>query len=202
MDITGKNPIVIPEFPLRKGTIKNKMSSKFAEKIEDRHHNNSFKMDYLIISKNLNKILFVELKTDNNSIRKDQLDYLIAGVKTDFKELIDGVFELRDNSDKKRKYDYLLKYLDEEKLFDVKEKKVNDHIFKYPFEKKITFIIPKDKESLIRKFNNESEKNTYKLDEDYIITFDDIIKKISKYNDKLSIEFRKSLEDWKKDAGS
>jgi hypothetical protein len=86
---------VIPEFPIRVGTI---------------HHdidiNKSFKVDYF--AKASGKIILVELKTDEGSRRDKQDWYLERAKEVGLVELLDGVRKIYKATNSKKKYEYLL----------------------------------------------------------------------------------------------
>ena len=90
-------PQLIPEFPARVGTIYPQSGS-----------NRSFKIDYLALSEDGRKAVFVELKTDTLSRRSEQDDYLKAAKKAGLPDLLDGVLEIFRATSAKRKYYYLI----------------------------------------------------------------------------------------------
>jgi len=71
---------VIPEFPIRVGTIHHK------EEI-----NKSFKVDYLARASDGKSIIFVELKTDESSRRDKQDWYLERAKQVGMVELLEGI---------------------------------------------------------------------------------------------------------------
>ena len=74
---------MLPEFPIRKGTIGTKSDD-----------NRSDKIDYLIKVKDANRVMFVELKTDDSSRRSEQDSYLEMARQVGFNRLLDGVREI------------------------------------------------------------------------------------------------------------
>lgn len=93
---------VIPEFPLRIGTLKHNDS------------NLSYNVDYVAFAKDKSKAYLVELKTDMGSKRGEQDKYLCKARDIEFGCLVKGVRELakvRRPSNKRRKYFHLLHLL-------------------------------------------------------------------------------------------
>ncbi len=102
--------ILIPEFPL---------SRKLLYGATDRK---SKKVDYVLIDLDEAKILFIELKTDNNSKNEVQDNYLRKAIEYNFKEIVDGILEIFDKTKSKDKYLQLFKKLYGEPCSIVKEK--------------------------------------------------------------------------------
>ena len=67
---------IIPELPVRIGTIN-----------RDRDTNESIKTDYCVFTKS-NKVYLVELKTDDASIRPEQIKNYCESIKKGFEEII------------------------------------------------------------------------------------------------------------------
>ena len=96
--------VVIPEFPLRQGTL------------DSGDSNLSYNVDYVAFSKDKGTAYLVELKTDMDSKRPKQEEYLCKARKVPFSSLVEGVRELAKGSDKKQKYVHLLHRLSEAEL--------------------------------------------------------------------------------------
>ena len=96
---------VIPEFPLRIGTLypddinRNKRGAE---------NNQSVKVDFAAFNKNMGVVYLVELKTDVNSRNDTQDDYLKSAREIDFKTLIGDVKKIAWASNSKHKYGHLL----------------------------------------------------------------------------------------------
>ena len=90
-------PTIIPEFPVRIGSI-----------YPDDATNKSFKIDYLTLSQDARQAVFVELKTEGLSRRTEQDEYLIAAKDAGLEVLLDGLLEIFRASNSKRKYFHLL----------------------------------------------------------------------------------------------
>ena len=98
------DPVVIPEFPLRKGTLDS-----------DNDSNQSYNVDYVAFSKKKdrkrNTVFFVELKTNMSSIGGDQKTYLCKARKMGLRPLVDGIIEICKATDHRMKYAHLLHLL-------------------------------------------------------------------------------------------
>jgi hypothetical protein len=92
---------MIPEFPIRIGTINSQIDI-----------NKSYKVDYLIKLRNHNRVLFIELKTDSFSRRTKQDDYLIAAKEVGMYSLLNGLKNIYKATYSKNKYQHLLRELD------------------------------------------------------------------------------------------
>jgi hypothetical protein len=98
-------PSLIPEFPVRIGTIYPTIPS-----------NQSCKIDYLALDAAGRRAVFVELKTDSSSRREKQDKYLRAAKDIGLPALLDGVLKLVCASDHKHKYCCLLRLLEKHSL--------------------------------------------------------------------------------------
>ena len=101
-------PELVPEFPLRKGTVYPHLQSS-----EPLH------IDYLALSAAGDRCVLVELKTDNASRRNAQDQYLKAAQSCGLPRLIEGVSTLFCGSAHKRKYFALLRYLEQLGLLEI-----------------------------------------------------------------------------------
>lgn len=124
---------IIPEFPLRLGTIQPKHEgTAYADR--------SYKVDFLGIEDN-GKNYLIEFKTDNSSLRGKQNDYLVDAEKLGTQTLIDAAVRISKVSSYKEKYGHLISRMQEFGLLDSKLK----YTGKNPnFE--IIFIIPARKD--------------------------------------------------------
>lgn len=98
-------PVLIPEFPLRHGTLGTNVGSI--------GENQSVKVDYIAVSREDNKVFLVELKTAMSSRRTKQDEYLRVASAKSFKDLVNGVHQLSRASDQKKKYQHLLDGLEQ-----------------------------------------------------------------------------------------
>ena len=167
---------IIPEFPFRTGDIK----------INHRRPNKSYKIDYLAISEISKQIYLIELKTDSESIRQEQIEMMKKVSKYSCKKMTDGIIKIYNESKNaylkyKTKHQFLLEMLTKSDIGWV-EKKENDYIsICSDYEKKIVFIQPK----VIKEYTDIS-----------IITFEDIIKLLDSENDLLLERIKQSLKTW------
>jgi hypothetical protein len=174
---------LIPEFPVRIGTIYPEISS-----------DKSYKIDYVALSVNTSKAIFVELKTQGMSRRDKQDKYLIAAKKVGFPALLEGVLEIFRATNSKRKYFFLLEYLESMGLLQI------------PMQMKE--IISR---SILQGLNEASRniKITTHTTESFIIyvqpngkgkdiiSFEDFRTVVQKHTDLVSQRFAKSLIEWK-----
>lgn len=91
---------IIPEFPIRIGTIR-----------PENPINKSYKADYFILTEDPKYCVLIELKTDDTSRRDEQDDYLAAAQKVKLSALIDGVISIYHATEYKHKYDVLINEL-------------------------------------------------------------------------------------------
>ena len=103
------HPVVIPEFPLRKGTLNNNRS------------NQSYNVDYVAFSRDRRTAFLVELKTDMDSIVPEQETYLRDARGIGFGEFVRGVFDICEATEKASKYVHLLHLLARLKLVSISD---------------------------------------------------------------------------------
>ncbi len=158
---------VIPEFPIRVGTI---------------HHdidiNKSFKVDYLAKASDSKTIILVELKTDEGSRRDKQDWYLERAKEVGLAELLDGVRKIYKATNSKIKYEYLLGLL-QDLEFIVLDENGTFEISKVDYIIQIVYIQPNNPDG-----------------QDNVITFQEISEMIENHGDELSLRFSKSLLKW------
>ncbi|MHA2219407.1 MAG: hypothetical protein ACXACY_26140 [Candidatus Hodarchaeales archaeon] len=92
---------IIPEFPVRIGTIYPHIKT-----------NKSNKIDYIALSALADKAIFVELKTEGFSRRQKQDKYLLASQEVGLIRLLEGLIDIFRATQSKRKYFYLLLHLE------------------------------------------------------------------------------------------
>ncbi len=158
---------VIPEFPIRVGTIQ-----------PEDDFNKSFKVDYLAKAKDGRTILFVELKTDHSSRRGKQDWYLQRASQVGMIELLVGLRQICKVTRSRKKYRILLGLLQDMGLI------IMDNV--EAFE-----IVPADyniQVVYIQPNNPGGQEN--------VITFMEISQMIEKHGDELSLRFSKSLLKW------
>lgn len=113
------HPVVIPEFPLRKGTLSGKGSNG---------SNQSQKVDCVAFSEDLETAYFVELKTDMGSVREEQNKYLEEARNVGLQELVEGIVAICGETDKGAKYRHLLFLLFQLELVELPKLKEVDRI--------------------------------------------------------------------------
>jgi hypothetical protein len=157
---------IIPEFPIRVGTID--------PKNEDL--NRSFKVDYLVKVRQPNSVLFIELKTDKKSIEKKQDGYLQDAKNKKMPLLLEGLRSIYRATNARDKYRHLLKELEDATLI----KNVCD--CEFDVVRKNTPI------TVLRLQPTGNAKN--------IITFKQFADFVGTKEDELSRRFSKSLKEW------
>jgi len=158
--------LIIPELPIRIGSIYPKINI-----------NKSYKVDFYILLDG-GKNIFIEFKTDSNSRRNKQDEYLQAAKNVGMKKILEGIIEISKASKYKTKYSYLLnKLISHSLIFSAKDaskikvkKSIKDKI-------DILYIQPKSK--------NQNE-----------IGFDEIAEIMKNSNDKFYKHFSKILKSW------
>jgi hypothetical protein len=182
------NELVVPEFPVRIGTVD--PSRPDGDK--------SCKIDYLAISKDGAKAIFVELKTETRSRRTGQDDFLVLAEKADFADILKGVCDIFRVTTYKRKYCHLLNCLEKMSLIEIpprmKEimaRKNLNGITKASSDIKIT-----SRDARSRVLYIQPKKTTNEDGKDCLF-FDEFIKTVGKYEDPISKRFGKSLIEWK-----
>lgn len=162
---------IIPEFPVRVGTVAPNTKS---------NPNLSFKIDYVAVSNSKKTVYLVELKTDVGSRRDNQDWYLERSKTINIKALVDGVLLITKVTSSKKKYRYLLDLLSKVGWVDNSTYQNISH--DYTIE--IVYIQPTD-----LKIEKEEMNNS-------IITFGDIQKSLSAFDDGLTKRFLQSLKRW------
>jgi len=176
-------PELIPEFPVRIGTI-----------YPDAPRNNqSCKIDYVALSAARDKVVLVELKTETLSRRGKQDEYLLAAQKAGLRALLEGLLDIFRVTKSKRKYFCLLAYLERMGLLRLPERMkeimarptlrgVNEasrqiEIKADPAESIIVYVQP----------NGQG---------DNVIPFHDFAAVVRKHDDPMSQRFARSLLRW------
>jgi hypothetical protein len=159
---------ILPEFPVRYGDV-------HPEKDD---WNKSYRIDYVVVDRKQKKVLLIELKTDNNSLRKTQDQYLETAKFLNVPGLTRGFNRIMKASRSFKKYKiYLNELVELDWFFRVKQGlKVTDE--KYQIE--IIYIAP-DKS---------------KTGEKKCISFRMIAEILQKNEDEVSKRFAQSLLEW------
>jgi hypothetical protein len=123
---------VIPEFPLRKGTLDGGLSSR---------RNQSTKVDFFVHG-HQGENLLIEMKSDSGSGRDVQDQYLLQAQKVGMRGLVEGIRDITAASSFKKKYAFLKEHMMEFDLIDdgYSWKPSNDSV-------QILYILPNKKKS-------------------------------------------------------
>lgn len=107
---TEIHDVLIPEFPLRIGTLNDEKISEQKVSAGRRRPSpdQSYNVDYVAFAKDKSTAYLVELKTDMDSLREKQKTYLRAAQGKGLPRLIEGIRQLATKSRKKQKYVHLL----------------------------------------------------------------------------------------------
>jgi hypothetical protein len=102
---------IIPELPIRLATVKPQHeSTNYADR--------SYKVDFYAVDEN-SKDYLIEFKTDSGSRRIKQDDYLREAQQVGIKKVIEGIFKIYKASSYKRKYEHLIKKLNDFQKIDL-----------------------------------------------------------------------------------
>ena len=158
---------VIPEFPIRIGTIHPEVDI-----------NRSFKVDYLAKAKGSNKVILIELKTDDSSRRTKQDWYLERAKEVGIVKLLYGLREIYHATNSKKKYRCLLDKLRNIGLITL-EAGGEIGVVETEYDIQTVYIQPN---------NREKQKN--------VISFYEAAEIIERHGDELSQRFSMSLREW------
>ncbi len=176
------SPVIIPEFPVRIGTIYPHIDI-----------DKSYKVDYVCFSADMQTVIFVELKTEELSRRESQDKYLAASCKVGFASLLEGVIKIFQATAAKRKYFYLLNMLAQAGLLEIPTDMYtlirkdslqgisaaaeNIKILECPQQSTVIYIQP----------NGEGSD---------IISFHEFKSAVEQFSDPVSQRFTRSLDEW------
>ena len=172
------NPLLVPEFPIRKGLL---------------HRNNdnqSVKADYLALDAFSKRAFLVELKTDSASRRDDQDDNLGHAVDVGLKGLVEGVIDICGATDQRRKYVHLLHLLSRLDLIEY-----DDALF--PIKQGFSKALCRVKHKVEEKKEWPSLELVFVQPRNNTIGFEEFAKIISKGGpDDLRSTFARHLRTW------
>ena len=194
--------ILVPEFPLRKGTLL-KMAA------DEKGQNQSYRADYLALSRDLNQAFLIELKTDRDSSRQAQRLYLRNASRGGLNRLVKGLLDIFKATSSRRKYFCLLEKMEAIGLVTgldlMKQAMANqeriegfsgalDEIVVAKANPKVSLVCihPEDNPSRKKDKNGNSDENTF----DHWISFSKVIKVLEKHSDPFARRFAKSLREW------
>lgn len=160
---------IIPEFPLHRGTLGKNIAV-----------NKSYKIDYVVRFESCNEIRFVELKTDNSSVRKDQVRYLEDAVKMGLPKLLKGIEQLCGKTEAKGKYAHLQVCL-KTAFHDSSENDIETL-----YDVKIVYLLPREPDAETMGVLKEHE----------IFYFSDFANYVAQFADPISQRFAQSLREW------
>ena len=98
-----KTKAIIPELPIRLGSINRKYETKT-------YANRSYKVDFYIRTE-CGQNLFIEFKTDSGSRREKQDSYLERCQAAKMDSILEGILKIYEVTSYKKKYDHLLERL-------------------------------------------------------------------------------------------
>jgi hypothetical protein len=166
-------PEIVPEFPLRLGTL-----------YPGRGSNRSVKVDYLALSADGGEAILVELKTDGNSRRDKQDAELAAAREAGMPRLLEGVIEIFHATVAKGKYIQLLNRLGRLGLVEVQtdlcEKTANS------CEVKVTCLSSRLRIIYVQPTADGADT----------ISFDEFRAVVAAHGDPVSARFAVSLKEW------
>lgn len=160
---------LVPEFP-----------------IKQLDSNRSDKVDYLAATADGTKLVFVELKTDCNSTRTKQFEYLCRGAQKTQAELFDDLSTIRTASKARPKYDALIAATQAMGRPESCAKLIGEN---HP----VVLISPradfKDRDEAIALFETAGVPF-------HVVTFERFRETVLKHHDPLSLRFADSLDHW------
>jgi hypothetical protein len=160
--------MIIPDFPIRVGTVRPLTDS-----------NGSFKIDYFIKVRKPNKVILLKFRTNNKTSRPEKDWYLAEAKRKGIRQLLTGLKKIVAASSPKSQFDYLLERLECTGLIQLSGKG-DFRILDAECDITIIYVQPDSTPSL------------------NIITFTDIADFISEQRDDLSQRFARSLREWGK----
>ena len=178
--------LIIPEFPLKSAG-----------------SNKSTKVDYSLFAKDRSSVIFIELKTDNRSTRKEQVDYLFQAQKDGFQKILNGFKAIFAATNDFEKYFHLARKLEELgflKLPGNLQNKIFTTSPRHGLREIIGSIEVNRDDPDIKAFYLKPLEG--KKDEFPAIDFDFFANHVGLHQDELSRRFADSLRAWKERAGA
>lgn len=176
------NNRILPEFPVRIGAIQPGSDS-----------NQSFKIDYLGLSRDGKIAILVELKTEGRSRRDAQDRYLQAARAAGLPALVAGVLEIFRATNASRKYFYLLEYLEgmgliqiPTQLRDIMSRRTMQGLTAASRYIQVTAKAAKMLVLYIQPSGSDPD----------ILSFEEFRLIVQKHNDPISQRFAQSLAEW------
>jgi len=159
--------LVVPEFPVRVGSVSETHSEL----------NKSFKIDYVALCKAQDKVLFIELKTDQTSRRSKQDWYLQQARNVNISKLMDGIIAIYKATNQRSKYENLIHLLSKLGWLTMEANLCKNTSRDYAID--VIYIQPT---------NETNDPN--------VISFEDIALSLSDRQDALTQRFVQSLSKW------
>ncbi|MCB0200712.1 MAG: hypothetical protein H6649_12920 [Caldilineae bacterium] len=177
------NPQIVPEFPVKKCFVKPGDTSS-----------QSINIDYLAVSQSGDVAILVELKTDEKSRNLAQDEALFAAHKVGLPTLVSGIVDIfKSSSCDKRKYFYLLEYLENLGLVrlpsDLKEIMSRARLQGVTKASQQITVTAKASETRILYVQPTGS------DPD-VLSFEDFRTVVLKHDDPVSLRFATSLAEW------
>lgn len=184
-------PVLIPEFPVRYGLVP-KENGKAGE-------NQSFKIDYLAVTKDGKHVFFVELKTDMASRKPAQDEIMERAADIEGYLLFSDIKNIHKASNAKQKYLSLYNYMhehlhtEENTLTETADGTIQKIISEEKFKQ---FFASSNKPTIVYLQPNKSDKDVETDRKKYIdfAYFADVVKKHT--DCRLSELFENSLRKW------
>ncbi|NLF02010.1 MAG: hypothetical protein GX601_13640 [Anaerolineales bacterium] len=174
---------LVPEFPVRIGTI-------YPDIVSDK----SYKIDYLAVSASREQPVFVELKTEGMSRRATQDRYLIAAQRVGMSRLIDGVLEIFRATQAKRKYFALLLLLQDMGLLAIP-----DELFEIMAGASLQGASCASRSVRVLTEGMEMPQIVYiqpQGEQSDVISFHQFSTVVRRHPDRVSQRFAQSLQEW------
>ncbi len=164
---TPINRTVVPEFP-----------------VKQQHSNRSDKVDYLAVTEDGRTLVYVELKTDNNSLRRAQFEYLISAALRPPLTVLEELQQIAKATRQKTKYAALQSILEQMGL-------AGSTVSRGPDSSRVVLIQPKSKLQtwVTQLFADAGVPFS-------VIGFHQFAKIVSGHKDPISSRFAESLVRW------
>lgn len=179
---------VIPEFPLRLGTL------------DDTASNQSVKVDYLVVAKDRSVAFLVELKTDMASRRDSQDERMQRACEIGFGPVLQGLVAIILRSAEIQKYGHLLFAL---RGLGLVETPADLEAFLFPQRRRgVTERLEQVRVAAGAEMPLRVLYVQPRGEEDGVISFDQFAAHLEGRNDPVSARFRTSLLRWRRPAGA
>jgi len=181
---------IIPEFPLRLGTLL------------DDGSNQSVKVDYLVLAKDRSRAVLVELKTDMASRRDRQDELMRRACEVGMRQLLEGVVQIAPKSAEMEKYGHLLFELEALGLVEIPEELP---AFLFPHRKRgVTTLLGQVRVSPAAGQVPLSVVHVQPLADsgDEAVSFARFAEHLDHFDDPISRRLRESLLCWTEVAGA